>query len=121
MWVGCVCVCVCLRACVCTPVSCAVLPSQLQHNIQWGQLSNLASIPSDCPQRDERKGWMGDAGITADECMYNFDTGQQLPLPAHVASMDVRGDLAAPWTPSHGADPPALLCSCCSCVLHQLP
>ena len=46
---------------------------QLQHNIQWGQLSNLASIPSDCPQRDERKGWMGDAGITADEAMYNFD------------------------------------------------
>ena len=49
--------------------------NQLQHNIQWGQLSNLMSLPSDCPQRDERKGWLGDAGISADESLYNFDSG----------------------------------------------
>ena len=49
--------------------------NQLQHNLQWGQLSNLQSIPSDCPQRDERKGWLGDAGISADESLYNFDSG----------------------------------------------
>ena len=48
--------------------------NQIQHNIQWGQLSNMMSLPSDCPQRDERKGWMGDAGLTVDESLYNFDS-----------------------------------------------
>ena len=52
---------------------------QLQHNLQWGQLANLMSIPSDCPQRDERKGWMGDAGISVDESLYNFDSGNFYP------------------------------------------
>jgi alpha-L-rhamnosidase len=39
----------------------------------WGQLSNFMSIPTDCPQRDERMGWMGDAQIVVEEAMYNFD------------------------------------------------
>jgi len=46
--------------------------NQIQHNIQWGQLSNLMSVPTDCNQRDERKGWMGDASLTVDEALYNF-------------------------------------------------
>ena len=48
--------------------------NQVQHNIQWGQLSNLMSLPTDCPQRDERKGWLGDAGLTVDESLFNFDS-----------------------------------------------
>ncbi|CAF1133276.1 unnamed protein product, partial [Didymodactylos carnosus] len=47
--------------------------NQIQHNIQWGQLSNIMSLPTDCPQRDERKGWMGDAALSVDEALYNFD------------------------------------------------
>ncbi|UJR36739.1 hypothetical protein I4U23_029454 [Adineta vaga] len=47
--------------------------NQIQHNVQWGQLSNSMSLPTDCPQRDERKGWMGDAALTANEALYNFD------------------------------------------------
>ncbi|CAF0891622.1 unnamed protein product [Adineta ricciae] len=47
--------------------------NQIQHNIQWGQLSNSMSLPTDCPQRDERKGWMGDAALSVDEALYNFD------------------------------------------------
>jgi len=39
----------------------------------WGQLSNLMSVPTDCPQRDERMGWLGDAHLTTEEAMYNFD------------------------------------------------
>ena len=38
------------------------LIARFYSNVQWGQLSNLMSLPSDCPQRDERKGWLGDAG-----------------------------------------------------------
>ncbi len=47
--------------------------NQIQRIIRWGQLSNLYSIPTDCPQRNERQGWMGDAHVTAEEAMLNFD------------------------------------------------
>ncbi len=49
------------------------LLNRLQHIIVWGQQSNLHSIPTDCCQRDERMGWMGDAQGTAEEAIYNFD------------------------------------------------
>jgi alpha-L-rhamnosidase len=38
--------------------------NQLQHNIQWGQKGNFLDVPTDCPQRDERLGWTGDARLT---------------------------------------------------------
>ncbi len=37
------------------------LINQLQHNILWGQKGNFVDVPTDCPQRDERLGWTGDA------------------------------------------------------------
>jgi alpha-L-rhamnosidase len=45
----------------------------LQRIITWGQKTNLHSIPTDCAQRDERMGWMGDAQGTAEEALLNFD------------------------------------------------
>ena len=39
----------------------------------WGQRGNFLSIPSDCPQRDERLGWTGDAGVFWRTGSYNFD------------------------------------------------
>jgi len=50
-----------------------ILLDQTHENTLWGQVSNLFSMPTDCPQRDERMGWMGDAHLTAVEAMYNFD------------------------------------------------
>ena len=47
--------------------------NQIQRLIHWGQLSNLFGIPTDCDQRNERQGWMGDAHVTAEEAMLNFD------------------------------------------------
>jgi alpha-L-rhamnosidase len=47
--------------------------NQLQRIITWGQKTNLHGIPTDCDQRDERMGWMGDAQGTAEEAMMNFD------------------------------------------------
>jgi alpha-L-rhamnosidase len=49
------------------------LLNHIQRMIRWGQLTNLHSIPTDCSQRDERMGWMGDAQVTAEEAMLNFD------------------------------------------------
>ena len=37
--------------------------NQLQHNIEWGQRGNFLDVPTDCPQRDERLGWTGDAQV----------------------------------------------------------
>ncbi|MBR6794260.1 MAG: family 78 glycoside hydrolase catalytic domain [Clostridia bacterium] len=37
------------------------------------QKAALMSFPMDCPQRDERLGWLGDASVTAATCLYNFD------------------------------------------------
>jgi alpha-L-rhamnosidase len=39
----------------------------------WSQKSNMMGYPMDCPQRDERLGWFGDAQVTAEEAMFNFD------------------------------------------------
>jgi alpha-L-rhamnosidase len=39
----------------------------------WGQRGNFLSIPTDCPQRDERLGWMGDAGVFWRTGSFNFD------------------------------------------------
>ena len=47
--------------------------NKLQRIVTWGQKTNLHSIPTDCDQRDERMGWMGDAQGTAEEAMMNFD------------------------------------------------
>ena len=46
---------------------------QLLRNIDWGQRGNFISIPTDCPQRDERLGWLGDAQIFARTASYNRD------------------------------------------------
>jgi alpha-L-rhamnosidase len=47
--------------------------NQLQSNIQWGQRGNYLSVPTDCPQRDERLGWLGDAQIFIRTAAYNAD------------------------------------------------
>jgi alpha-L-rhamnosidase len=49
------------------------LINQLQHNIQWGQKGNFVDVPTDCPQRDERLGWTGDAQAFSRTAAYNMD------------------------------------------------
>lgn len=47
--------------------------NRLYHNVIWGQKSNYIDIPTDCPQRDERLGWTGDAQVFARTAAINFD------------------------------------------------
>ena len=49
------------------------LLNQLQHNILWGQKGNFLDVPTDCPQRDERLGWTGDAQVFARTAAFNMD------------------------------------------------
>ena len=48
--------------------------NQLYHNIIWGQKSNYLDVPTDCPQRNERLGWTGDAQVFCRTAAINFDT-----------------------------------------------
>ncbi len=50
------------------------LIDQLQHNILWGMKGNFLDIPTDCPQRDERLGWTGDAQIFCRTASFLMDT-----------------------------------------------
>jgi len=47
--------------------------NQLYQNIIWGQKGNFLDVPTDCPQRDERMGWTGDAQAFIRTATYNFD------------------------------------------------
>jgi alpha-L-rhamnosidase len=49
------------------------LINQLQHNIVWGQKGNFVEVPTDCPQRDERLGWTGDAQVFIRTAMFNMN------------------------------------------------
>lgn len=50
--------------------------NRLYSNITWGQRGNFLSVPTDCPQRDERLGWTGDAQIFARTASYNMDVSR---------------------------------------------
>ena len=50
------------------------LLNKLFDNIIWGQKGNFVDVPTDCPQRDERLGWTGDAQVFIRTACYNFDT-----------------------------------------------
>ena len=47
--------------------------NQLFHNVVWGQKGNYLDVPTDCPQRDERLGWTGDAQVFVKTASYNYD------------------------------------------------
>ena len=49
------------------------LINRLQHNILWSQKGNFLDVPTDCPQRDERLGWTGDAEVFSSTAAFNMD------------------------------------------------
>ena len=49
------------------------LINRIHSNYIWTQVSNLHGVPTDCCQRDERMGWVGDAQLSAEAAIYNFD------------------------------------------------
>ncbi|ODP39557.1 alpha-L-rhamnosidase [Sphingomonas turrisvirgatae] len=51
----------------------APLLQQITDNAMWAQRSNFFAVPTDCPQRDERMGWMGDIQVFLDAAAFNMD------------------------------------------------
>ncbi|KAE9365400.1 glycoside hydrolase family 78 protein [Stipitochalara longipes BDJ] len=54
------------------------LLNKLHENVRWSMRGNFLSIPTDCPQRDERLGWTGDINAFADTANYLYDTSGML-------------------------------------------
>lgn len=50
------------------------LVNRLFENVKWGEKSNFFDVPTDCPQRDERLGWTGDAEIFSETATFNMNT-----------------------------------------------
>jgi alpha-L-rhamnosidase len=64
------------------------LLNQLQHNIQWGQRGNFLDVPTDCPQRDERLGWTGDAQAFSRTAAFNFGVNNFFAKWLHDVAAD---------------------------------
>ena len=96
------------------------LVNQLYRNIIWGQKGNYLEVPTDCPQRDERAGWTGDAQFFMRTAAFNYDVAgfytrwlttlvQDSQLPAGSFAM-VAPVFGTPWT-STGWGDAALVCT----------
>jgi len=73
------------------------LLNQLQHNIIWGQKGNFLDVPTDCPQRDERLGWTGDAQVFARTASFNHDTAAFYTKWLKDVALDQEDDGAIPF------------------------
>lgn len=82
------------------------LINRLLKNIQWGQKSNFIDIPTDCPQRDERLGWTGDADIFSNTAALNmnvFEFFKKYAKDMAVEQEDHNGMLTM-YAPKMGTD-----------------
>jgi|GEM_PF-1179135 len=66
--------------------------NQLFSNINWSQRDNYLSIPTDCPQRDERLGWTGDAHIFARTGSLNYNSKQFMERYLEILRTDQKSD-----------------------------
>ncbi len=71
--------------------------NQLQHNIQWGQKGNFIDVPTDCPQRDERLGWTGDAQAFCRTAAFNMDVSPFFTKWLKDVAADQNPDGAVPF------------------------
>jgi len=71
--------------------------NQLQHNIIWGQKGNFLDVPTDCPQRDERLGWTGDAEVFARTACFNHDSAAFYTKWLKDVALDQQDDGAVPY------------------------
>jgi len=70
---------------------------QLQHNIRWGQKGNFVDVPTDCPQRDERLGWTGDAQVFSRTAAFNMDVAGFFTKWLGDVAADQQEDGAVPF------------------------
>ena len=72
--------------------------NQFYHNVIWGQKGNFLDIPTDCPQRDERLGWTGDAEMFSRTAAINFDVSSFFDKWLGDVRADQHDDGSIPFT-----------------------
>ena len=96
------------------------LVNQLMRNIFWSQRDNFVEVPTDCPQRDERAGWTGDAQFFVGTAAYNADVAafytrwlttlcQDSQLPSG-AMANVSPKFGSPWASAGWGGDAAIRC-----------
>lgn len=73
------------------------LINRLQKNIQWGLRGNFMDVPTDCPQRDERMGWTGDAQVFAPTACFIANGAPFFTKWLKDVEADQREDGSIPW------------------------
>jgi alpha-L-rhamnosidase len=71
--------------------------NQLQHNVAWGQKGNFVDVPTDCPQRDERLGWTGDAQVFIRTACFNAEVAGFFTKWLRDVAADQHDDGAVPF------------------------
>ena len=79
--------------------------NQLMHNIVWTARANVMSSPNDCPQRDERFGWMGDIQAFAQTAVFNMELAAFFRKFARDTRDDQAADGRFPDFAPHPGDP----------------
>lgn len=73
------------------------LLNQFHENVVWGMRGNFVDVPTDCPQRDERMGWTGDAQIFSPTACFLFDTAGFFSSWLADLGADQRDDGSVPY------------------------
>ncbi|MCY0880122.1 MAG: family 78 glycoside hydrolase catalytic domain [Firmicutes bacterium] len=77
------------------------LVNRLQENIIWSQRGNFVDVPTDCPQRDERLGWTGDAAAFISTALFNMAAGGFFTKWLQDLRFDQRPDGGVPFVIPH--------------------
>ncbi|MGG1516189.1 glycoside hydrolase family 78 protein [Paenibacillus oryzisoli] len=80
------------------------LLNRLQQNIVWGQRGNFLDVPTDCPQRDERLGWTGDAQVFIRTAAFNYGVDAFFAKWLRDLKADQRSDGGVPFVVPHVLD-----------------
>jgi Glycogen debranching enzyme len=80
------------------------LLNKLQQNIIWGQRGNFLDVPTDCPQRDERLGWTGDAQVFIRTAAFNYGVAPFFSKWLRDLKADQRSDGGVPFVIPHVLD-----------------
>ena len=75
--------------------------NKLYSNVIWGQRDNFLDVPTDCPQRDERLGWTGDAQVFAKTASINYDTERFFTKWLRDMAAEQREDGGLPYVVPH--------------------
>ena len=83
------------------------LINQLIENTRWGMMDNFVDVPTDCPQRDERLGWTGDAQVFSPTALYLSDAAAFYTKFLHDMALEQKkwGGLVPNFIPFVDDDP----------------